>query len=334
MPQDQHHATLVFPGSTRPRTGDARPSPRRAGRRASSLTLAFTLGMTLAIAFGVVGTHGLSRAASPSDARAAAPARTPAGLWLSSTAARAVVQLSPGQLATDGVVLPTAMRIAAGVETHSLVGLAFDDSGRLWVANQGDSLLLAFAPANLARKETRVPATVLSATNRSLSAPVGLAFDPRHRLWAANFGNGTLVRFDAAQLSSSGAPAPSVIIGGLHRPSALAFDAAGTLWVSDMCAGTVSAYDAVQLERSGSPEPRVVIRRARGSLAIPTGLAFDADGSLWVAELGGVVNKFTREQLAASGTPVPAVEVAVEGGGEGLLWGAAFWPKAPRGPRN
>jgi sugar lactone lactonase YvrE len=171
-----------------------------------------------------------------------------------------------------------------------------------------------------------------------------------------------------------------VIIGGLHRPSALAFDAAGTLWVSDMCIGTISAYDAEQLEQSGAPTPRVVIRRARRSLAIPTGLAFDtqgtlwvanmgngtvvgydstqlsssgaptpratltlrheggppyspaglafdADGSLWVAELSGLMSKLTREQLAASGDPVPAVQVAV--GGEGLLWGAAFWPRVP-----
>jgi sugar lactone lactonase YvrE len=387
MPQHSHHATLVFPGSTRLRTSDAHPTARRIERRGSSLTLAFTLGVTLAFPLGLIGARSVGRAASPTDTSAPAPAQTPAGLWLSSTGARAVVRLSPRQLATDGVVLPASMRSAAGLETHSLVGIAFDDSGRLWVANQADSLLLAFPPAGAASKERGVPATVLSASNRSLSAPVGLAFDRRHRLWTANFGNGTLVRFDPAQLSSSGAPVPSAIIGGLHRPSALAFDAAGTLWVSDMCVGSISAYDADQLEHSGSPVPRVVIRRTHGSLAIPTGLAFDADGnlwvanmgngtvvgygatqlassgapvprvtltmqqpgnvnnsptglaldgdgSLWVAELGGVVSKFTREQLAASGAPVPAVEVTVEGGGEGLLWGAAFWPKAPQVPLN
>ena len=46
------------------------------------------------------------------------------------------------------------------------------------------------------------------------------------------------------------------------------------------------------------------------------------------------MSKFTREQLGASGAPVPVVEVTVEGGGEGLLWGAAFWPKAPQVPLN
>src|SRR6187399_412280 len=215
MSQHPHHATLVFPGSTRLRTGDPRPTARRIERRTSSLVLAFTLGVTLALSLGVIGARSVGPAASPTDTSAPPPAQTPAGLWLSSTGARAVVRLSPGQLATDGVVLPASMRIPAGLETHSLVGIAFDDAGRLWVANQADSLLLAFPPANPASNETGVPTTVLSASNRSLSAPVGLAFDRRHRLWAANFGNGTLVRFDSAQLSSSGAPVPSAIIGGL-----------------------------------------------------------------------------------------------------------------------
>ena len=381
-----HQTTLIFSRSTHPLAHDERlVLPRRVGRRARSLTVAFVLGLTLALSLGLVRARTLGRVASPTGSSAIATSPTPPGLWLSSTGARAVLQLSPSQLATDGTVIPAAVRGVAGVEIHSLVGLAFDEAGRMWVASQGDSVLLAFSPASLAAKGTRVPATVLSATNRSLSAPVGLAFDRRHRLWTANFGNGTLVRFDSAQLASSGAPAPSAIIGGLHRPSALAFDAAGTLWVADMCIGIIAAYGADQLERSGTPIPRVVIRRTKHSLAIPTGLAFDAegnlwvanlgngtvvrydrtqlastgapaprvtlamqqpgapidapaglaldgDGSLWVAELSGLVSKFTREQLVASGAPVPAVQVAV--GGEGLLWGAAFWPRVQGVPLN
>ncbi len=383
MPQHRpalHQATLILSRSTHPLAHDVRlEGPRRVRRRTVSLTIAFTLGLTLALSLGLVRARTLGHLTSPTDAGAIATSQTPPGLWLSSTGARAVLQLSSSQLATDGTVIPASVRGAAGVEIHSLVGLAFDDAGRMWVASQGDSVLLAFSPASLAAKGTRVPATVLSATNRSLSAPVGLAFDGRHRLWAANFGNGTLVRFDSAQLASSGAPVPSAIIAGLHRPSALAFDAAGTLWVADMCVGTISAYGADQLERSGTPVPRVVIRRTKRSLAIPTGLAFDSegnlwvanlgngtvvsygatqlastgapaprvtlamqqpgapidapaglaldgDGNLWVAELSGLVSKFTRGQLAVSGAPVPAVQVAV--GGEGLLWGAAFWPRA------
>jgi hypothetical protein len=64
----------------------------------------------------------------------------------------------------------------------------------------------------------------------------------------------------------------------------------------------------------------------------PAGLALDGDGSLWVAELSGLVSKFTREQLVASGAPAPAVQAAV--GGEGLLWGAAFWPRVQGVPLN
>jgi len=372
-------STLVFSRAIRPfAVEESLARPRRGGRRSVSLSIAFTLGLTLALSLGLVRARTLGGAGTPASASAAATSLTPPGLWLSSTGARAVLGLAPSQLVSDGTVSPATVRGPADLEIHSLVGLAFDATGRMWVANQGDSVLLAFSGASLASKGARTAATVVSATNRSLSAPVGLAFDRKHRLWAANFGNGTLVRFDSAQLASSGAPTPAVVIGGLYHPSALAFDAAGTLWVTEMCNGTIHAYAADQLERSGTPAPRIVIGRSKRSLAMPTGLAFDAegtlwvanmgngsvvgydraqlgasgapapsvtlamqqpgeafnqpaglaldgDGSLWVAELSGLVSKFTREQLVASGAPVPAVQVDV--GNEGLLWGAAFWPR-------
>ena len=341
-------------------------------RRAARLGLGLTLGLAL-----VCAADGSTEPRL--EPELAAP-RTPAGLWLASTNAPAVLQLAPSRLPSEGRIVPAAVVTAAGVPLHSLVGMAFDSTGRMWIANQGDSTLLAFSPAELEAPSTRRIDAVITATERSLSAPVGIAFDARQRLWVANFGNGTLTRFDLEQLASSGAPIPATTIAGLDRPTALAFDAAGSLWVADMRAETIVAYSSDQLETSGAPTPRIMIRSARHSLSTPAALAFDEEGTLWVANLGsntvvgfgasqlarsgsptprvtlapeqqgligspaglafdgegslwvaglqGIVSRFTREQLVASSASGPSLSVTVDG--HGLLWGTAFWPR-PRG---
>ena len=345
-------------------------------RRAARLGLGLTLGLALVCAADGSTTRR-------QESLAPVP-RTPAGLWLASTSAPAVFQLAPAQLPSEGHVVPTAVVTATGTPLHSLVGMAFDSTGRMWIADQGDSTLLAFSPAKLDAPGARTVDAVISATDRSLSAPVGIAFDARQRLWVANFGSGTLTAFELAQLVSSGAPTPATTIAGLDRPTALAFDAAGALWVADMRAETIVAYGADPLETSGAPTPRIAIRSARHSLSTPAALAFDADGTLWVANLGsntvvgfdasqltrsgsptprvtlapdqqgligspaglafdddgslwvaglqGIVSRFTREQLAVSSTSDPSVSVTVDR--HGLLWGTAFWPKPHGLPLN
>ena len=350
---------------------------RRDALRIAFIALSLTAVLTFACAAAGSTTPSVG-------AVAPAPARTPVGLWLASTNAPSMIHLAPALLAARGHVSPTTVVRPATVRLHSLVGMAFDRAGRMWVASQGDSMLLAFSPSQLDERGHRTVESVIRPTERSLSAPVGLAFDARHRLWVANFGNGTLARFDPEQIATSGAPVPATVIGGLARPAALAFDRAGSLWVSDLHAATIVAYGADQLERSGSPAPRVKLTGARQSLAAPSslafdsdgdlwvanvgngtvvevaaaqlarsgavtprttiseersglndtpaGLAFDDDGSLWVAGLDGNVAGFTREQLVASAPTAPSVSMTLDG--HGLLWGAAFWPRPTGLPIN
>jgi sugar lactone lactonase YvrE len=87
----------------------------------------------------------------------------------------------------------------------------------------------------------------------------------------------------------------------------------------------VSAYGADQLSVSGTPAPRVVLSSNNGSLVLPVGLAFDAEGSLWVVNGGGVLARFGPGKLAVSGRP-PA-DALLELPGQSLLWSAAFWPR-------
>ena len=154
------------------------------------------------------------------------------------------------------------------------------------MTSQNDSLLLAFRRPTLATSGVRIASRVIVSSNGSLSTPSALAFDSSHRLWVANTGNGTIVRFDSAQLTSSGTPTPSVILSGVGRPTGLAFDAAGGLWFSEDGAHRVARFSPAQLDTSGFILPQVVLTSDGPDISNPVGLAFDAAGNLWIANAG------------------------------------------------
>jgi sugar lactone lactonase YvrE len=247
------------------------------------------------------------------------------GLWTVSGAPPTVIRLAPDQLGTTGQVTPSTAVFTANAELTVSVGIAFDTSGELWISSLSDSVLVAFAPDALPGSGAAAARTVIRSNNGSLSAPTGIAFDPAHRLWVANSANGTLVRFDAAELAASGAPTPAVVLTGLGHPIGVAFDAGGALWVSDNTAQTVAEYLPAQLAASGAPVPTVVLSARNRSLVRPTGLAFDREGNLWVANSGSqAVASFTPAQLAASGAPAPHVVVFLASTSLGVPFGIAF----------
>ena len=247
------------------------------------------------------------------------------GLWTSSGSDPAVVRLSPDQLLTSGDrTVATEIRTTSA-NLLTLNGIAFDTDGTMWLASQDDSTLVAFTPAALARSGSVDAATVITSVAGSLSAPTALAFDNQHRLWVANSANGTIVRFDRAQLAAGGALVPAVTITSLGRPTGLAFDAAGSLWVSDGSRNKVFSYGSGQLGTSGFITPQVVVNALATSIANPAGIAFDANGNLWVANIGNrTLVSFTPAQLATTGTPVPHVVLSSNAGSLSIPAGLAF----------
>src|SRR5437867_5210956 len=307
----------------------------------------------------------------------------PEGLWTASASPSAIVRLAPEQLSGTGDRVPATTLTTPSARIQTLFGVAFDPNGELWITSADDNLLLAFGPGALTSSGFKAATTVIGPNAGSLTTPTGLAFDPAHRLWVANHDNGTLVRFDGAQLAVGGAPVPAVMLSGLGHPTSLAFDADGSLWVSDNVAQTIAKYRATDLTVSGSPAPAVVLTennnasplplglafgadgnlwvanlQARsvvafspaqlavtgaptpqvvlsstdGSLALPVGLAFDAEGSLWVVGGAGSLTKFARTSLGASGAPEPSARLTIAG--HQVLWSAAFWPRPAGLPLN
>jgi sugar lactone lactonase YvrE len=95
----------------------------------------------------------------------------------------------------------------------------------------------------------------------------------------------------------------------------LAFDASGALWVSNQNADTVVRFGASQLLVSGSPVPEATIGDdGSGDLERPFGLAFDASGDLWVANIEGpdAVLRFS-DPGALSGSVDPTAAATLTG---------------------
>ena len=262
---------------------------------------------------------------NPTSAYDPPPSTAIDGLWTSSGRAPAILRVAPTQLLTSGRAFAATTVTTASAGLSTLNSIAFDAAGTMWITSADDSRLLAFSPTAIGSSGPRVASVVISSNNQSLSTPTAAAFDRQHRLWVANFGNGTLVRFDPVQLASSGAPVPAVVVSGLIGPIAIAFDAEGSLWATDIQAHTIVKYSAAQIAASGRPAPSVVLNGVDGSLGEPSGIAFDAAGNLWVANIGTQeIGAFTPAQMAASGSPAPPIKISTNVGTLRVPTGLAF----------
>jgi hypothetical protein len=216
----------------------------------------------------------------------------PAGnLWLSMSTVATILGLSKSQLAATGTVQPTYLiqldDTGDARELWAPLGLAFDSSGNLWVANNYS--ILEYSAASVAAatgapssSAAAVPPTAFLSTaaseavaeQLSSSGPTTpyptfqyLAFDSSGNLWVSGEGNGSqspgeyIAEYSTAQLAAAATnatPTPAVTItesadqlaaaGTLF--GALAFDGAGNLWLGS--SANLYRYPATTLSQGGS----------------------------------------------------------------------------------
>ncbi len=248
-------------------------------------------------------------------------------LWVAEFS-NAVVEYTASQLAATGSPTPnvTLAATVAGSLNEPQV-LAFDANGNLWVANSnssgpGANTLVEFTAGQLTASGSPTPAVTLSADSHSINDPQGLAFDQSGNLWIANFQSNTVVALLPSQLGTSGSPVPAITLSGsLSGPGTLAFDGAGNLWVPNASNNTVVEFASGQLGATGSPTPAVTLTSTGSQeLNVPTAVAFDAHGNLWVTGANphqalnsstptGAVFEFATSQIMASGALVPTVTI-------------------------
>jgi sugar lactone lactonase YvrE len=210
-------------------------------------------------------------------------------LWIANAAANTVVEFSAAQLAPGGALsvgpggtpVPFVTIAASAGSLNGPLGLAFDFSNNLWVANANGGTVVKFTASQLAASGTPTPAVTVRDTVGSIVGPIGIAFDAIGNLWVANgnTGHNTVVAFAPGQIAVSGAPIPGVVLsanaGSLASPAGLAFDNSNNLWVANAAAPTVVQFTPQQLKSSGSPVPNVVVSTRANSLGLPVGIAFD-----------------------------------------------------------
>jgi sugar lactone lactonase YvrE len=99
-------------------------------------------------------------------------------LWVSGS--NQVVRLTPAELSTGGSSSPVDVTPSRTITVSGATfeGLAFDNSGDLWLVDNGNAAVVELSASQLASAGTATPTTVVAASSGSLNAPWSLAFDP------------------------------------------------------------------------------------------------------------------------------------------------------------
>ncbi|HMG12521.1 MAG TPA: NHL repeat-containing protein [Gemmatimonadaceae bacterium] len=253
-------------------------------------------------------------------------------MWVTSQNDSTLVAFAPARLSSSGSMEATTVIRSVAGSLSAPTSLAFDDQQALWVANSANGTIVKFDRGQLALGGALVPKVIIS----ELGHPNALAFDAAGSLWASDGQKNKVFSYSRAQLATSGFLDPQVVISSsatsLASPTGIAFDAGGNLWVGNTGNQTVVSFTPAQLAATGTPVPHVVLSSNSGSLSIPTGLAFDSDGSLWVIGGAGALEKFPTASLGATGAPAASVRIGLPG--YVIFWSVAFWPKPIGLPLN
>ncbi len=233
--------------------------------------------------------------------------------------------------------LLAAVALLGGTLVTSVLVVGAETSGAatptppntMYVLNLGSSSVSSFAPG---ASGNVAPTSAVSGAGTSLNTPYLMAMDSSGNIWVANTVANTIVEFTQLQLAVGGAPAPTVTLSStansLDSPFSLAFDRSGDLWVANGGPGTGSVVEFTpgQLAASGAPTPGVTITtNGSGSIAVPTSLAFDGRGDLWIGNrTNDTIVSFTPGQLSATGTPSPVVTLTASAGSINFPAGLAF----------
>ena len=248
---------------------------------------------------------------------------TTGALWIVGFDEPLLLGFAPGTLTSSGEKRARTTIIPEDSTIASPTGLAFDAKQRLWVADFSGTLN-RFDVDQLTIGGVQSPAVVITVPGNLSS----IAFDAEGSLWVSDNVQSVLRKYTADQLAHSGSPVPDVVLTAnntsLANPSGLAFDRFGNLWVANIGGRTLSSFSPGQLNRSGSPAPNVQITSIAGALSVPVGLAFDADGSLWVVGGTGALTRYSPAALSESGAAAPMLRSQIAEGS--LFWNIAFWP--------
>jgi DNA-binding beta-propeller fold protein YncE len=189
-------------------------------------------------------------------------------------------------------------------------GTTIDLGGHVWVGNFG------FAGKGCLEKPKDKSASEFDPNGTAISPDDGWKEGPLDRpqgtvtnltgdIWFANFGNGTVTVYRAANHNRSAVFANL----GLKHPFGEAVDASNRVWVTGEGSNNVALLDADGVPVTGSPFSDGIKR--------PLGDAIDMEGDVWISNNGGA------SVTVLDSSTHPILGSPITGGGVRLPWGIA-----------
>jgi len=209
-------------------------------------------------------------------------------LWVSDNGANSVFVFAPSQLTATNTTASPNISITSTPAFTGPLGIIFDATGDLWVANNGTTTIFEFKAQNLPQSSGSVsltPDVTLSDDGSgSIQAPWALIFDSNGDLWSSNANApNTVVEFTASSLTSSGSPTPAVTLSQvmedgnatLSAPNGIAFDNLGDLAaVSSASPFGIAFFNHSMLTDGGVNDPSLLIVGSVTTLNAPAGCNF------------------------------------------------------------
>jgi hypothetical protein len=224
--------------------------------------------------------------------------------WVSDHNNNTILVFTAAQMMATGTNATVPAVVISSAAFNGPLGIAFDSSGNLWVANNGGvpvagsttgamsatgTSIVEFAAAHLPvpgsgmlTPDLTPDMTLSDDGNNSIQGPWELAFDTTGNLWSSNSGGTfSLVKFAKASLAAAGSPTPAVTIASttdmgnatLSGTNGLCFDNLG-----DIAATSAATPFSIPFYKeplmSGALTPNTFIIGAASTLNAPAGCNF------------------------------------------------------------
>jgi sugar lactone lactonase YvrE len=235
--------------------------------------------------------------------------------------------------AAEAVIGQTSLTGSGSGTTRSTLntplGICLDSQGRLWVAEVNNHRVLMFedaanlangADASLVIGQTDFVSNGPGGGMGQFQHPSAVFIDAADNLWVCDYLNNRVLKFPDASTLTNGASATVEIGGygtsasGLYHPIGVLVDAGDRLWIVEQTNNRVVRFENAGQLTTGASASGVLGQPGFGSgsqnggatgMRVPSALAMDAEGTLWVADhwnnrVLGFRNAATKENGAAA----------------------------------